>query len=83
MLRIKLAEWLLRSAGADCEYRVKRHKAGWQDRVRSSDGITQRRTNKLREALKKYNSALVPTDECFTVQFVATVRQRHGNVEAK
>lgn len=78
MLRIKLAEWLLRSAGIPVEYRVKR--AG--ESSRHVDGRTIQTTKKLLPAVLRWRDLRVAETDKATVLLVATTHQRHGNVVA-
>lgn len=79
MIRVKIAEWLLRSMGATVEYRVKRL-GEFHHRVK--DGRTLQRSEKLREALRRFRGVRVGSNDTITVQLVAVTHQRHGDIYA-
>ena len=79
MIRTLLAAMLLRTLGARVEYRVARVHT---DGKRRSDGTVLLRTHKYREALAKYRKARIGDTDTATIMLTATVKQRHGSIEA-
>lgn len=75
MLRVKLAAKLLKSAGAEVEFRVKR--AGPVS-GRAKDGRTLLRTPNYKRAVEKLNNLRVADTDTCTVQLVATTNTRHA-----
>lgn len=85
-----LAAMLLRISGATVEYRVQRIRpkptvVGDDEnvsRIHTTDGITVLRTPNYREAKRKFRSVRAASVDTITIRVVATVKQRHGNVES-
>lgn len=74
MIRIKLAEWLLRSMGATCEYRLKRRDLSSPRHV---DGRTIVRDTKLRAVRKRFRTVRIADEQVAHIQLVASVQNRH------
>lgn len=85
-----IAAFLLRVSGATVEYRVQRIRpkptvVGDDEkisRIHTTDGITVLRTPNYREAKRKFRSVRASSVDTITIRVVATVKQRHGNVES-
>ena len=85
-----LAAFLLRLSGATVEYRVQRIRpkptvVGTDDspsRIHTTDGITVLRTPNYFEAKRKFRATRAAKTDTITVRVVATVKQRHGKVNA-
>lgn len=85
-----LAAMLLRLSGATVEYRVQRIRpkptvVGDDEtvsRIHTTDGITVLRTPNYREAKRKFRSVRANAVDTITIRVVATVQQRHGNVQS-
>jgi len=82
-----LAALLLRLSGATVEYRVQRIRpkptvvGDDESRTHTTDGITVLRTPNYREAKRKFRAVRASAVDTITIRVVATVKQRHGNVE--
>ena len=73
MIRIKIAEWLLRSIDGSCEYRLKRRDLSSERHI---DGRTVMRDSRLRPVVKRLRSARVGSNDMLHIQIVASVRSR-------
>ena len=85
-----LAAMLLRISGATVEYRVQRIRpkptvVGDDEkvsRIHTTDGITVLRTPNYREAKRKFRAVRASAVDTITIRVVATVQQRHRNVQS-
>jgi hypothetical protein len=85
-----IAAFLLRLSGASVEYRVQRIKpkptivadANEPLRTHTTDGITVLRTPSYFEARRRFRATRAAPTDTITVRVVATVKQRHGKVDA-
>lgn len=80
MIRVRIAAWLLRTAGASVEFRIKRltAKGGIDKPNINKDGTTLKRCAKLKEARNKFDSTRVGDNQDVTIQLVANVATRSG-----
>jgi hypothetical protein len=77
MIRLYVAAWLLRTAGFDPSYVVRRIYAGTTGR-----GTTVMNNRKFKNAKERYNAMRIADTDTITICIEADVAQRHGTVAA-